>query len=77
MVDRHVRAAQSKKEITPEEARNISRRAELILKEAVEDFYGEARVVDVHLGHIRQKLGEGHEIRTVRGIGYRFEGEPP
>ena len=41
------------------------------------DFYGEARVVDVHLGHVRQKLGEGHGIRTVRGSGYRFEGEAP
>ena len=39
------------------------------------DFYGEIRVVDVHLGHIRQKLGGGEFIITVRGIGYRFEDE--
>ncbi len=38
------------------------------------DFYGEARVVDVHLGHVRQKLGAHHGIATVRGVGYRFEG---
>lgn len=37
------------------------------------DYYGELRVVDVHLGHIRQKLGEHHGIATVRGVGYRFE----
>lgn len=37
------------------------------------DFYGEARVVDVHVGHIRQKLGDGRFIVTIRGVGYRFE----
>jgi two-component system alkaline phosphatase synthesis response regulator PhoP len=39
------------------------------------DFYGEERVVDVHIGHIRQKLGDGNYIVTVRGVGYRFEDE--
>jgi two-component system alkaline phosphatase synthesis response regulator PhoP len=38
------------------------------------DYYGETRVVDVHIGHVRQKLGEAH-IATVRGVGYRFEDE--
>jgi two-component system, OmpR family, alkaline phosphatase synthesis response regulator PhoP len=38
------------------------------------DFYGDTRVVDVHLGHIRQKLGLD-VIATVRGVGYRFEDE--
>lgn len=38
-------------------------------------YYGEMRVVDVHLGHIRQKLGSDKYIATVRGIGYRFEDE--
>lgn len=37
------------------------------------DFYGEERVVDVHIGQIRQKLGNGGFIATVRGVGYRFE----
>ncbi len=36
------------------------------------DYYGEIRVVDVHIGHIRRKLGEDL-IATVRGVGYRFE----
>ncbi len=39
------------------------------------DFYGEERVVDVHIGHIRQKLGNERFIATVRGVGYRFEDE--
>jgi two-component system alkaline phosphatase synthesis response regulator PhoP len=38
-------------------------------------YYGEIRVVDVHLGHIRQKLGSDKFITTVRGVGYRFEDE--
>ena len=38
------------------------------------DYYGEARVVDVHIGHVRQKLGEDN-IATVRGVGYRFDDE--
>ncbi len=38
-------------------------------------YYGEMRVVDVHLGHIRQKLGSDQFITTVRGVGYRFEDE--
>jgi two-component system alkaline phosphatase synthesis response regulator PhoP len=38
-------------------------------------YYGDARVVDVHLGHIRQKLDLEAIITTVRGVGYRFEDE--
>ncbi|GAB1471717.1 response regulator transcription factor [Chloroflexota bacterium] len=39
-------------------------------------YFGEMRVVDVHLGHVRQKLGRDDLIATVRGVGYRFEDEP-
>jgi two-component system alkaline phosphatase synthesis response regulator PhoP len=39
------------------------------------EYFGELRVVDVHLGHIRQKLGRENLIVTVRGVGYRFEDE--
>lgn len=39
------------------------------------DFYGETRVVDVHIGHIRQKVGNDELIVTVRGVGYRFDDE--
>lgn len=38
------------------------------------NYYGEERVVDVHIGNVRRKLG-GRFITTVRGVGYRFEGE--
>lgn len=44
------------------------------------DFYGEDRVVDVHIGHIRQKLEDDPAnpqfILTVRGVGYKFADEP-
>lgn len=44
------------------------------------DFYGEDRVVDVHLGHVRKKIeaDPAHPalLVTVRGVGYRFEDEP-
>lgn len=36
------------------------------------NYYGETRVIDVHIGHIRRKLGDRF-IATVWGIGYRFE----
>lgn len=39
------------------------------------DYFGELRVVDVHIGHIRQKLGLPDLITTVRGVGYRFSDE--
>lgn len=37
------------------------------------DYFGDTRVVDVHIGHIRQKLGDESMIETIRGVGYRFE----
>lgn len=43
------------------------------------DFYGEPRVVDVHIGRIRQKLEYDASaptyLLTVRGVGYKFEDE--
>lgn len=37
-------------------------------------WYGDEHVVDVHVGHLRRKLGDDaenpHLIRTVRGVGY-------
>jgi two-component system alkaline phosphatase synthesis response regulator PhoP len=39
------------------------------------EYFGDTRVVDVHLGHLRQKLGV-KVIATLRGVGYRFEDEP-
>jgi two-component system alkaline phosphatase synthesis response regulator PhoP len=40
------------------------------------EYFGEMRVVDVHLGHVRQKLGDADLLATVRGVGYRFDDEP-
>lgn len=38
-----------------------------------QDYSGETRTVDVHIGTLRTKLGEsGEAIRTVRGVGYRL-----
>jgi len=36
------------------------------------DYFGDLRVVDVHISHLRQKIGSEF-IETVRGAGYRFE----
>ena len=36
----------------------------------------ESRTVDVHIRTLRQKLGPcGERIETVRGIGYKCQGE--
>ncbi len=44
------------------------------------DYYGDERVVDVHIGHLRRKIEDDAAnpslIATVRGAGYRFEDEP-
>jgi two-component system alkaline phosphatase synthesis response regulator PhoP len=40
------------------------------------EYFGEIRVVDVHLGHVRHKLVRDDLVATVRGVGYRFEDEP-
>jgi two-component system alkaline phosphatase synthesis response regulator PhoP len=39
------------------------------------EYFGETRVVDVHVGHVRTKLGDDSLIATVRGVGYRFDDE--
>ena len=38
------------------------------------DYYGDARTIDTHVKMLRGKLGEkGELIRTIRGLGYKFE----
>ena len=37
------------------------------------DWYGDPRTVDVHIAQVRKKIGDGVEIRTVRGVGYRLD----
>jgi DNA-binding response OmpR family regulator len=50
-------------------------------RQLIEDVWGSAWVgdehlVDVHVGHLRRKLGddaaEGRFVRTIRGVGYRM-----
>jgi len=37
------------------------------------EFYGETRTVDVHIRHLRQKLGDDmYMVETVRGVGYKM-----
>jgi two-component system, OmpR family, alkaline phosphatase synthesis response regulator PhoP len=42
------------------------------------DFAGDTRIVDVHVSHLREKIEEDTKhpryIKTVRGLGYKFEG---
>ena len=52
---------------------NVLTREQLLEKAWGFDYFGDTRVVDVHIGHIRQKLGDERYIETIRGIGYRFE----
>ncbi len=44
------------------------------------DFYGDERVVDVHIRSLRARLGDDasdpHLIATIRGVGYKFIGRP-
>ena len=58
-------------------ARAVSR-DELISKIWGDDFFGETRTLDIHIGTLRQKLGDTADnssyIKTVRGLGYRFVG---
>ncbi len=45
------------------------------------DYYGDDRVVDVHIGRLRKKIeddpGQPGLIATVWGVGYRFEDDRP
>ena len=42
------------------------------------DWFGDEHIVDVHIGHLRRKLGDSAAdptfIRTVRGVGYGMAG---
>lgn len=40
------------------------------------NYCGESRTIDVHVRHLREKLGPiGERIETVKGIGYRYSDE--
>ena len=59
------------------ENRGIVLSRDKILDKVWGDTMGrESRTVDVHIRTLRQKLGPcGERIETVRGIGYKFQGE--
>lgn len=73
-------------ELTPKEyellkllVTNVGRvftREQLLEKVWGYEYFGDTRTVDVHIRHLRAKLGEdaaiAEAIETVRGIGYRF-----
>ena len=41
------------------------------------DYFGDARTIDTHVKKLRSKMGEkGELIRTVWGLGYKFERNP-
>lgn len=52
-------------------------RDELLEKIWGYEYYGDTRTVDVHIRHLRMKLGAAERlaaaIETVRGVGYRFK----
>lgn len=42
------------------------------------DYYGDARTIDTHVKKLRSKMGEkGNLIKTVWGLGYKFEKDTP
>ena len=57
--------------------RNIALSREKLLCEVWGyDFYGDARTLDTHIKLLRKSLGKYSKyIVTLRGVGYRFEGE--
>ena len=43
------------------------------------DFAGDTRIVDVHISHLREKIERDSKkptyIKTIRGLGYKLEGQ--
>jgi len=50
---------------------------EQLLVQVWGEWFGDDHVIEVHMGKLRKKLGESasqpRHIRTLRGVGYRFE----
>ncbi len=55
-------------------------RGQLLRQVWGQDWYGDERVVDVHVRSIRNRLGDDAAdprfVATVRGVGYKFVGRP-
>jgi len=60
-------------------SKRVLSREQLIEQVWGHDYYGEDRVIDVHIGRLRRKIEDDATtpslISTVRGIGYRFDGD--
>ncbi len=53
-------------------------REQLLQKAWGFDYYGQTRTVDVHIAHLRKKLGDAStRIETVTGVGYKLVVAPP
>lgn len=57
-------------------ARRVQSRDALLRAVWGYDVPVDTNVVDVHIGHLRRKLGEPSIIQTVRGLGYVLRSEP-
>ena len=59
-----------------EHPKRVFSRSALIAEVWGEDWFGDEHLVDVHIGHLRRKLGDDATnprfVRTVRGVGYRL-----
>ncbi len=55
-------------------AGQVLSRDQLLAEVWNENYFGDTRVVDVHISHIRKKIGERY-ITTIWGVGYRFDDE--
>lgn len=63
-------------DVLSERPRMAFSRRQLIDRVWGQAWIGDEHLVDVHIGHLRRKLGDdaavGRYIRTVRGVGYRM-----
>ncbi len=85
--ERSVRIEEEEIELTPKEfdllwtlassPRIVFDRESLLKKVWGYDYFGDIRTVDTHIKSLRQKLGEmvSDYIKTVWGVGYKFEVE--
>ena len=60
--------------------RTVLTRTALVQRIWGEDWFGDDHVLDVHMSSLRRKLGDDPKapryVHTVRGVGYRFVGDP-
>ena len=60
--------------------RTVLTRSALVQRIWGDDWFGDDHVLDVHMSSLRRKLGDDPKapkyVHTVRGVGYRFVGDP-